>query len=164
LSLTLLTGAALLIESLFRLRAEPLGYRMDGLLIARLDLPKAAYPALADRLLFCNRLAQSLAAMPALEAAVRSGKLVHAEAAGGRAARETGFIARDLIFPEYFRVAGLPLAAGREFGPWIRDKASRWRSWIGNSRAAISRTRTLWASTSGWGNWAATRPGERWSA
>jgi predicted permease len=117
LSLTLLAGAALLIESVFRLRAEPLGYRMDGLLIARLDLPKSAYPALADRLLFCNRLTQSLAALPALEAAVRSGKLVHAEAAGGRAARETGFIARDLIFPEYFRVSGIPLAEGREFGP-----------------------------------------------
>ena len=117
LSLTLLTGAALLIESLFRLRAEPLGYRMDGLLIVRLDLPKTAYPALADRLLFCGRLTQSLAAMPALEAAVRSGRLVHAEAAGGRAARETGFIAGALIFPEYFRVTGLPLFAGREFGP-----------------------------------------------
>jgi putative ABC transport system permease protein len=117
LSLTLLTGAALLIESLFRLRAEPLGYRTDGLLISRLDLPKAAYPDLADRLRFCDRLTQSLAAIPALDAAVRSGRLVHAEAAGGRAARETGFIAAALIFPQYFRVTGLPLAAGREFGP-----------------------------------------------
>ena len=39
LSLTLLTGAALLIESLFRLRAEPMGYRMDGLVVARLVCP-----------------------------------------------------------------------------------------------------------------------------
>jgi len=117
LSLALLTGAALLIESLFRLRAEPLGYRMDGLLIARLDLPKAAYPALAGRLLFCSRLTQSLAALPGFEAAVRSGRLVHAEAAGGPAARETAFIAAALIVPEYFRVTGLPLAGGREFGP-----------------------------------------------
>jgi putative ABC transport system permease protein len=117
LSLTLLTGAALLVESLFRLRAEPLGYRMDGLLIAQLDLPKAGYPALPERLLLCGRLSQALAALPALEATVRSGKLTHAETAGGRAARETGFIERTLIFPEYFRVAGLPLVAGREFGP-----------------------------------------------
>ncbi len=117
LSLALLAGAALLIESLFRLRAEPLGYPTDGLLIARLDLPKAAYPDLAGRLLFRDRLMQSLAAIPALEAAVRSGRPVHAEAAGGRAARETGFIAAALIFPEYFHVTGLPLAAGREFGP-----------------------------------------------
>ena len=117
LSLTLLTGAALLIESLFRLRTEPLGYRTEGLLIARLDLPKTAYPALAGRLLFCDRLKQSMAAMPALEATVRSGRLTHAEAAGGPAARETGFIACDLVFPEYLRVAGIPLFAGREFGP-----------------------------------------------
>src|ERR1019366_4283529 len=55
--------------------------------------------------------------MPALEAAVRSGREMHAEAAGGPAARETAFIQRHLIFPEYFRVAGLPLAAGRKFGP-----------------------------------------------
>ena len=117
LSLTLLTGAALLIESLFRLRAEPLGYRMEGLMIARLSLPKAAYPSLADRLLFCSRLTQSLAAVPALEITVRSGELQHAETAGGRAARETAFVERALIFPDYFRVAGIPLAAGREFGP-----------------------------------------------
>jgi putative ABC transport system permease protein len=117
LSLTLLTGAALLIESLFRLRAEPLGYRTEGLVLARLDLPKAAYPTLPDRLRFCSRLAQSLDSMPTLEATVRSGKLTHAEAAGGRAARETAFIERALVFPEYFRVTGLPLAAGREFGP-----------------------------------------------
>jgi putative ABC transport system permease protein len=116
LSLSLLTGAALLIESLFRLRNEPLGYRTEGLSIARLDLPKAAYPGLPDRLLFSNRLTQSLAAMPALEATVRSASLMHAETAGGPAARETGFVARDLIFPEYFRVAGLPLTGGREFG------------------------------------------------
>jgi putative ABC transport system permease protein len=116
LSLTLLTGAGLLIESLFRLRAEPLGYRMDGLMIARLDLPKAAYPALADRLAFCGRLTQSLARLPALESSVRSGKLAHAEAAGGRAARDTALIERTLIFPEYFRVAGLPMLGGREFG------------------------------------------------
>ena len=117
LSLTLLTGAALLIESLFRLRAEPLGYSPEGLLTTRLELPKSAYPKLTDRLLFCARLERSLGAMPALEAAVRSGRLVHAAAAGGPAARETGFIERALIFPEYFRVAGLPLFAGREFGP-----------------------------------------------
>jgi putative ABC transport system permease protein len=117
LSLTLLAGAALLIESLFRLRAEPLGYRTEGLLFARLNLPKAAYPALSDRLSFSSRLTESLAGLPALEASVRSGMLVHAEAAGGPGARETGFIERSLVFPEYFRVAGLPLFAGREFGP-----------------------------------------------
>jgi putative ABC transport system permease protein len=116
LSLTLLMGAALLIESLFRLRTEPMGYRMDGLLTARVDLPKAAYPTLEDRFQFCNRLSNSLAALPSLETTIRSGALTHAEVAGGRAARETGFVARDLIFPEYFRAAGMPLFAGREFG------------------------------------------------
>ncbi|MGO4882592.1 MAG: ABC transporter permease [Bryobacteraceae bacterium] len=115
LSLTLLTGAALLIESLFRLRAEPMGYRMDGLVVARLSLPKRTYPALSGRMLFATRLAQSLDAQPALQAAVRSGMLFHAEVAGGPPARETGFVERALIFPEYFRVAGFPLVAGREF-------------------------------------------------
>ena len=117
LSLTLLTGAGLLIESLYRLRADPLGYRMDGLLVTRLTLPKTAYAALSDRLQFASRLAQSLDALPALQASVRSGILLHAEVAGGRAARETAFVNRTLVFPEYFQVAGLPLAAGREFGP-----------------------------------------------
>jgi len=117
LSLTLLTGAALLIESFVRLRAEPLGYRLDGLVFARLDLRKAGYPTLDDRVLFCGKLTQSLSALPALETALQSTQLVHAETEGGRAARETSFIAAVLIFPEYFRVTGLPLAAGRGFGP-----------------------------------------------
>jgi predicted permease len=124
-SLTLLTCAGLLIESLFRLRAEPLGYRMEGLLIARLDLPKAAYPALADRVRFCERLERSMAALPALQASVRSGSLVHGEAAGSPPAREPGFISRELIFPDYFRVAGMPLLSGREFGPLDTERGER---------------------------------------
>jgi len=115
LSLTLLAGAALLIESLFRLRAEAMGYRVEGLLVARLDLPKASYPALADSLRFCEKLRQSLSGIPGLVTALRSTRLVHAEITGGRAARDTAFVARDLIFPEYFHVTGVPLVAGREF-------------------------------------------------
>ncbi len=117
LSLALLMGAALLIESLFRLRAESLGYNTEGLLITRIDLRKSAYPSLADRLHFAETLRQSLAEVPALRVAVRSGKLVHAEAAGGPAARETGFIEQSLVLPEYFGVSGIPVVAGREFGP-----------------------------------------------
>lgn len=115
LSLTLLAGAALLVESLFRLRAEPMGYRTEGLLMARLDLPMARYPEFADRLRFCDHLAESLAAVPALEPAIRSGKLLHAQVAGGPLARETAFVARDLVLPGYLRVTGVPLLAGREF-------------------------------------------------
>jgi predicted permease len=114
LSLALLSGAALLTESLLRLRAEPMGYRTEGLLLARLDLPKAAYPALTDRLLFADRLSQSLAAIPGIQAAARSGRLMHAEAQGGTPARDTGFVQRDLIVPEYLQVSGIPLLAGRE--------------------------------------------------
>ena len=115
LSLTLVSGAALLTDSLLRLRAEPMGYRTAGLLLTRLSLPKTAYPALEDRLGFADRLSQALAAIPGLQAAGRSGRLMHVEVEGGRPARETSFVQRDLIAAEYLRVAGIPLAAGREF-------------------------------------------------
>jgi predicted permease len=116
LSLTLLAGAALLLDSLVRLRAEPLGYDIAGLLTARLHLPEAGYPALPDRLLFCDRLAQSMGAIPALQAAVRSTGLAHVEISGGAAPpAKTEFVSRNLIGPDYFRVAGIPLLAGREF-------------------------------------------------
>ena len=116
LSLILLAGSALLIESLLRLRKEPLGYRIEGLLTVRFSLPKAAYPRLPDRLLFCDRLAESLAGIPALQEALRSGSLAHVEIAGGHLPpRETGFVAKDLTGPDYFDVAGLPLLAGRRF-------------------------------------------------
>ena len=115
LSLTLLAGAALLLESLVRLRAEPMGYDLAGLLTARLSLPKTSYPELADRLLFCDRIEQSLGGIPALQAAVRSTGLVRVQIAG-RSARgdDTGFVSRNLIGPAYLRVAGIPLLAGRE--------------------------------------------------
>ena len=93
-----------------------MGYRLDGLLITRLELPRTDYPALSNRLTFCSRLVNSLASLPALEATIRSGRLIHTEVTGGRAARETAFVSRELIFPEFFRLAGIPLLAGREFG------------------------------------------------
>jgi putative ABC transport system permease protein len=118
LSLTLLAGAALLIESLVRLRAEPLGYRIEGLLMAHLDLPRAGYPGLPERLLFCDRLARSIAAVPGLRVAFRSTGLVHVEIAGGRlAARQSGFVSQNLVGPGYLAVAGIPLVAGRGFTP-----------------------------------------------
>ena len=124
---------------------------MDGLLITRLDLPKPPIRTLADRLLFCERLTQSLATMPALEAAVRSGRLVHAEVAGGpRRARDRhsstarADLSRNISAWRVFRWS--PDASSAR---WIRRKANRWPSWTANSRAAISPARTLWASTSG---------------
>jgi putative ABC transport system permease protein len=114
LSLALLAGAALLIESLWRLRAEPLGYRLEGLLTARLTLPQSTYPALPDRLRFCERLTQSLAGVPALEMTLRSSRQVHAEVAGAREGPgKASFVLQSLVLPDYFRVTGIPLLAGR---------------------------------------------------
>ena len=73
--------------------------------------------------------------------------LFHAEVAGSQQARETGFVERALIFPEYFRVAGFPLVAGREFSALDTARANLWPSWIVNLRAVISRARIRWAST-----------------
>jgi predicted permease len=124
LSVTLLAGAALLIESLLRLRAEPKGYRIEGLLTARFELDKAAYPDLADRLLFCDRLSQSLAGIPALQAVLRSGGPRRVEIAGGQLpAGETGMAARHLIGPDYFQVTGIPLPAGRDFTPQDTERS-----------------------------------------
>jgi putative ABC transport system permease protein len=116
LSLTLLSGAALLIESLLRLRSEPLGFNVEGLLTARFDLPKATYPALQDRVLFCDRLPDALGGLPGLRVSLRSSGLTHVEVAGSRVSpRENGFVSRDVIGPDYFAVTGIPLVGGREF-------------------------------------------------
>ena len=64
LSVILLMGAGLLVQSLLRLQNTNLGFQPDHLMIARLKLPSTAYPDTARRSSFFKRLIDRLDAIP----------------------------------------------------------------------------------------------------
>ena len=122
LSLTLLVGAGLLLQSFERLARVPVGFKADGLLTFRVSLPTSTYADPAQMRAFLSRL------MPALEAAPG---VVHAGASMALPPAITTmapYVTADqplvaigerplgqwsAITPGYFATMGIPIVAGR---------------------------------------------------
>ena len=122
LSLTLLVGAGLLLQSFERLARVPVGFKADGLLAFRVSLPTSTYADPAQMRAFLSRL------MPALEAAPG---VVHAGASMALPPAITTmapYVTADqplvaigerplgqwsAITPGYFATMGIPIVAGR---------------------------------------------------
>jgi len=64
LSLMLLVGAGLLIQTLERLQNQDLGFRVDHLIRGHLYLPPAQYPTAESITQFCDRLTERIRAVP----------------------------------------------------------------------------------------------------
>ena len=60
LSLVLLVGAGLLMESVLNMDHEPLGFRPEGLAVTGVTLPANGYPDAASRLRFYDRVVSLL--------------------------------------------------------------------------------------------------------
>jgi putative ABC transport system permease protein len=122
LSLTLLVGAGLLLQSFERLARVPVGFKADRLLTFRVSLPTSTYADPAQMRAFLSRL------MPALEAAPG---VVHAGASMALPPAITTmapYVTADqplvaigerplgqwsAITPGYFATMGIPIVAGR---------------------------------------------------
>ncbi len=127
-SFVLLVGAALLIRSFLRLQEVPLGFRPDGVLTAGMSLPRAQYAKPEQWRGFYGSLVERLRSEPGVESAAAALPLPLAGAGlnfafsiEGRANEGEGAGANDktanytAATPDYFRVMGVPLAAGRTF-------------------------------------------------
>jgi cell division protein FtsX len=68
MSLVLLCGAALLIQSLRNMASAPLGFETSSLFSTYAQLPGGRYPSPAQRAVFWRSLSERLAAMPGVEA------------------------------------------------------------------------------------------------
>jgi putative ABC transport system permease protein len=132
LSLILLAGAGLLIESTVRMSSAPLGFRTDHLLSARISLPATAYPRLSNRATFYNRLASTLAAIPGVDGVALTSSLpLYVAGSGvmsvqGRAApplSDIGDVRGEDVSNDYFRVMGIPLVQGRVFDARDREES-----------------------------------------
>lgn len=125
LSLVLLTSAGLLIQSMFRISSASLGFRIDHLLTARVELPSDSYVDVAARTRYYESLLSRFNGVEGVNEAAASSS-VPLSGPGTRALKidgevsdeQTGGIGdvgTEIISDNYFRVMGIPLFRGREF-------------------------------------------------
>jgi len=130
LALVLLVGAALLVQSFWRLQRVDLGFNPSSVLTARLWLPQPNLPETGPyfthdaRVSFYTRVLDRIAALPGVDAAGGVTTLPLSGAAGrtaftieGRpsATGENLSSESSLVTPGYFRALGIDLVRGRFF-------------------------------------------------
>jgi putative ABC transport system permease protein len=122
LATMLLVGAALLLQSFVRLQHVRLGFDPDGVITARVSLPRAQYPDAARIGAFWRQLLESLDGMPHIQSAAigMTAPFGPGVRAGGTArsrgdAAEIGAV-EHIVSPDYLQALGIPLLAGRAFG------------------------------------------------
>lgn len=125
LSLVLLTGAALLVQSFVRLSTISPGFRAEGLLTARVQVPATRYETPERRSSFYADVVSRIAALPGVQSAAAISFLPFASGGIG-----TSFYRTDgpepapgqapvsdvrPVTPGFFRTMGIPQVTGRDF-------------------------------------------------
>jgi putative ABC transport system permease protein len=123
LTVVLVIGAALLIQSFARLQNVNLGYEADQILAMRVFLSDARYPEPAQQVSFFDRVLHRIESLPGVEAAsvVNYGPMdvtARPFLILDRPAPRRGDEPRADYFvtaPHYFRTMGIPILEGRDF-------------------------------------------------
>jgi predicted permease len=126
LSLMLLVGAGLLVESFLRLEKSNSGFRTDGILTMQLSLPAASYATDEQKLVFFKRLLSKMHALPGLSQAALVSSLPlqghsnhNSFKIEGRpevkSLRDLPIADKRLATAEYFSLMGIPVLRGRAF-------------------------------------------------
>jgi predicted permease len=135
LTVTVLTGAALLGRSLARLQAVDPGFAPDGRASFRLTLPDAQYPDDARRSAFISTLTERLRANPGVDdaavalslppdlLALSNNYTIEGSAPGSQGA--AGIAEWNVVSGGYFDTMGIRLVDGRPFTPADRAGAPR---------------------------------------
>jgi putative ABC transport system permease protein len=144
LTLVLLLGAGLLIQSFARLRAVDPGFRPQGVLTARLDLPQTKYPDPQRQVVFYRGLLERVRTLPGVEQAgflfplpFGGSDMVLAFSVAGRPAPPPNAVPSTNVrtaTPGAFRALGIPLRRGRLFDE--RDNESGMRVLLVNETMA----------------------------
>ena len=133
LSMVLLIGATLLIESINRLTNVPLSFRSDHLLTAHISLPRGDYTDLAKRSRFYNSVVANLAPLPGIEGVALSSNTPLGGFNGtavtipGRTlpASEAGDVGIEQVSQNLMAVMGIPLRQGRQFNSGDHENAAQ---------------------------------------
>jgi putative ABC transport system permease protein len=133
-SLMLLTGAGLLLRSLWNLENQPLGIQPGGALTASVTLGRTLYPDPSKRLAFFESMEQRLRNIPGVEVAISDSlppfnemtrsTLYGAINVRGRAEYSNGTggnVTWRSVSPSYFSVLRIPIRRGRAFEEADRD-------------------------------------------
>jgi len=125
LSLMLLSGAVLMGKTLLKIHSQPLGFRVDQLMVAQLTLPGHAYGSDAlKRNRFYDALLARMAALPGVHSAAIGSVRPLALGPGvnmfveGREERRDGALPDDheqVVTPGYFDTLAIPTIEGRKF-------------------------------------------------
>ncbi|HEV2687246.1 MAG TPA: ABC transporter permease, partial [Bryobacteraceae bacterium] len=149
LSIVLLIGAALLVESIAHLRHVDVGFNPSNLLTIRISLPPLRYDTDQKRAAFYASLIQSAEASPGIRGGVAAAYVPMMAYAGTPVQdatqprlrlNERPIEAIVPITPGYFRTLEIPLRRGRDFG--AQDKADSQRVTIIDENLA----RQFWPS------------------
>jgi putative ABC transport system permease protein len=125
LSLVLLVGAGLMIQSFLRLKQVNIGLDTKNLLTITINLPRAKYREPEQRATFIKQLVERVRTLPGIEAASATGTLPLTGNNWGRSLTVEGFpllsvgqapsIQHTVVMPGYFRTMGIALLSGRDF-------------------------------------------------
>ena len=125
LSLVLLVGAGLMIQSFMRLRQVNIGLDAKNVFTAMVILPRAKYREPQQRITFFKQLVERVRGLPGVESAGATGTLPLNGNNWGRSLTVEGYpvlrvgqapsIQHTVVTPGYFRTMGITLLAGRDF-------------------------------------------------
>ncbi|HEU5131542.1 MAG TPA: ABC transporter permease, partial [Pyrinomonadaceae bacterium] len=125
LSLVVLVGAGLMIQSFLRLKRVNIGLNAQNVLTANVSLPRAKYKEGDQRVGFYKQLLERMRNLPGVEAASATATLPLGGSGWGRSLTVEGFpvlsvgqapsIQHTVVTPDYFRTMGIPLLSGRDF-------------------------------------------------
>jgi predicted permease len=132
LSLVLLVGAVLLIDSFRRLQNVDPGFRAEGITTFFVGLPPGSYPDVAKQSLLFQTVLEKIAAVPGVTHAAAASNLPASDNGNTRSpaavegrpvppVSDRTIIVRSTISPGFFDTLGIPMKQGRDFN-W-RDRS-----------------------------------------
>ena len=136
LSLVLLSGAGVMIRSLLWLENEDRGFAPKGLLSFRVSISRSDFPNPSAMAAYYRRMLERIEETPGARAVAATtnlpldgfldvGQHFRVDGAAAAAPSERPSAACDLINTGYFKAAGIPILAGREFDDRDREDGAR---------------------------------------
>src|SRR5579871_1929158 len=125
LSVALLAGTAMMVNTLVKISQVNIGFNPDGLTVSRIALDRTRYPSEANQAAFYRALVDKLGSSPGVTAATAASHFCNYDPSGwcigdpvrvpGNAATEKSPGSQTVVMAGFFSAIGMPILRGREF-------------------------------------------------